>query len=119
MDSVSAENETFGYLAACIGLEAILTAGDGADRLDNLSARLSDRYGFLMGVGAQDRKKLSDEYRSLLNLRGKLVHARRRSLKANEQDQLHRVRYMLSSVIDKEVTSLLSANEGASPVVDN
>jgi len=105
VDSKTAENQTFSYLAACIGVEAIL-GEDGAERMETMTARLSDRYGFLLGVGRQDRKRLAEEYYSVLKLRGTLVHARRKRLTQQEQGLLHKAQALLRALIDKEVRTL-------------
>lgn len=109
IDSVTADNQTLAYLAACIGLEAVLGYGDSSGQMDSMSARLGDRYGWLLGEGRADREKLTEDFKSMLNLRGKLVHARVSRLSADEQQRLHDVQDMLSSVIDKEIGTMLHA----------
>ena len=103
MDSITSDNQTFAYIAACIGLEALLGFGDASERMDAMSSRLCDRYGFLLGVGRAERERLSAEYREILNLRGKLVHARSKRLTAGEREKLSGVQRMLAKVIGKEI----------------
>jgi len=112
IDSVTADNQTFAYIAACIGLEALLGYGtdDPSDKMEAMSVRLSDRYGFLLGVGRADREKLSNEFREMLKLRGKLVHARNKRLNADQRAKLYGVQNMLSSVIRQEVKTMTSTN---------
>lgn len=105
-DSVLATNQTFGYLAACIGLEALLGSDEN---LDTLSKRLEDRYAFLMGKGRAERESMRAEYRAVLNLRGKLVHARAAHLKAEYRESLGKVQRMLLNLIWKEFHQLLRA----------
>lgn len=107
IDSITADNQTFAYLAACIGLEAVLGYGESPDRMESMSARLSDRYGWLLGEGRADREKLTKEFTDMLRLRGKLVHARVNRLSASERQKLHDVQDMLGRVIDKEVDTML------------
>ncbi|GAB1575375.1 hypothetical protein [Bordetella petrii] len=104
IDSITADNQTFAYIAACIGLEALLGYGDSTERMDAMSSRLSDRYGFLLGTGRKQRDRLAEEFKQMLSLRGKLVHARSKRLTAGEQQQLHQVQNMLSKVIGKEIS---------------
>ncbi len=103
MDSVTADNQTFAYIAACIGLEALLGYGDASERMDAMSSRLCDRYGYLLGAGRNERERLSAEYRDILSLRGKLVHARSKRLTNVEQAKLSQVNQMLQNVIAKEI----------------
>ena len=71
--------------------------------MDAMSSRLCDRYGFLLGAGRNERERLSLEYRDILNLRGKLVHARSKRLTAGEREKLSQVQRMLAKVIDREI----------------
>jgi hypothetical protein len=99
-DSQATENETFGYLAACIGLEAIL----GSDEtMTSMSKRLADRYSFLLGKNRSEREAMAAEYGRVLDLRGKLVHAKAVRLQPQERYLLNRAREMLKRVIQHEV----------------
>jgi hypothetical protein len=103
-DSRSAENQTFAYLAACIGLEAIL----GSDNtITGLSKRLADRYAFLLGKGRSERDRLSKEYETVLNVRGRLVHAKAARLTTAELAQLSTAQKMLARVIEHELVEIL------------
>jgi hypothetical protein len=99
-DSRWADNQTFSYLAACIGLEAIL-GSDGY--MDGMSRRLADRYAFLVGRGRSERDALSKRYEAVLNLRGRLVHAKAARLKPNDEGLLREAQAMLSGVIWHEM----------------
>jgi hypothetical protein len=104
-DSLSAENQTFAYLAACIGLEAIL----GSDQsIVGLSNRLADRYAFLLGRGRSDRERLIEQYLKVLNVRGRLVHAKAPRLTPDESEQLNLARGMLKLVIKHEIDKMLT-----------
>lgn len=109
VDSITADNQTFAYIAACIGLEALLGLGtdDPSEKMEAMSSRLSDRYGFLLGVGRADRAKLSRQFREMLVLRGKLVHARSNRLNADEMSKLHGVQNMLEKVIGREIVTII------------
>ncbi|WP_143218662.1 hypothetical protein [Achromobacter xylosoxidans] len=113
-DSITNENQTFAYLSACIGLEALLGNDDPSQRMDGLSARLSDRYGFLLGTGRVERDLLSRKFRKMLDLRGTLVHARRERLAPHEQIPLQNAQMMLAQVIDKELATMLRISNDAS-----
>ena len=99
-DSKFADNQTFSYLAACIGLEALLGS---SEHMDTMSKRLADRYAFLLGKSRADREQLSAEYRDLLDLRGKIVHAKRARLSSDSQASLHKIQTMLYQAIWHEI----------------
>lgn len=109
IDSIVADNQTFAYIAACIGLEALLGYGmeDPSEKMEAMSPRLSDRYGFLLGVDRADRDRLSSEFREMLKLRGKLVHARNKRLNAGQRTHLYGVQNMLAKVIRHEVQTIV------------
>lgn len=107
-DSMFADNQTFAYLAACIGLEALL-GSDG--HIDNMTRRLADRYGFMMGKSRSERATLSAEYENVLNLRGKLVHARQARLSGDDQKTLRTAQEMLVNVIWRELQQMLKDNQ--------
>ena len=99
-DSTLAENQTFAYVAACIGMEALL----GSDsHLDEMSKRLADRYAFLMGKGRVEREALSAEYTKILKLRGRLVHAKAARLEGDNRDLLRSAQRMLMNAIWHEL----------------
>jgi hypothetical protein len=99
-DSLLAENQTFSYVAACIGMEALL----GSDtHIDEMSKRLADRYAFLMGKGRAEREALSSEYTKILKLRGRLVHAKAARLEGNDRDLLRSAQQMLMKAIWHEL----------------
>jgi hypothetical protein len=99
-DSKLAENQTFAYIAACIGMEALL----GSDsHLDEMSKRLADRYAFLLGKGRLEREALSAEYTKVLQLRGRLVHAKAARLENDDRDLLRRAQRMLLDAIWHEL----------------
>jgi hypothetical protein len=104
-DSLCAENQTFAYLAACIGLEAIL----GSDEtMTGMSKRLADRYAFLLGKNRADREQMSRDYSEVLNLRGQLVHAKTARLKGDALELLNKARAMLAQVIRHEIATMLT-----------
>lgn len=99
-DSIFADNQTFSFLAACIGLEALL----GSDvHMDAMSRRLADRYAFLMGRGRTERTALAQRYEAVLNLRGKLVHAKAARLNAEDRSLLYQAQAMLAQLIWHEM----------------
>ena len=100
-DSVVAEDQTIAYLAACIGLESIF----GEKDMSEMSKRLEDRYAFLLGNDREDRKKLAQEYREVLRIRGQLVHARVKKLPPRDYKALETAREMLRKTIAHELTS--------------
>lgn len=102
-DSRSAENQTFAYLAVCIGLEAIL----GSDEtITELSKRLCDRFAFLLGKSRGDREALAKEYEQVLKVRGRLVHAKVARLSKEDSVLLTKARFMLKATIEHEIRRL-------------
>jgi hypothetical protein len=99
-DSIFADNETFSYLAACIGLEALLA---GSEQLDGMSNRLADRYSFLMGDGRTQREQLAKDYQAVLKVRGKLVHGKQSRLRYVDRQHLYKVREMLAQGIWRDL----------------
>jgi hypothetical protein len=99
-DSLFSDNQTLDFLSACIGLEALL--GD-ENQMENMTNRLSDRYGFLMGKGRTSREKLRQDYKSVLVERGKLVHARKARLSGQTANLLQIAQKMLLDVIWHEL----------------
>jgi hypothetical protein len=100
-DSLWAENDTFAYIAACIGLEAVLGSSD--EQLDSLSKRLADRYAFLMGKGRKEREALRTAYSDVLKLRGRLVHGKAARLDPKERPLLKKVQDLLLQLLWKEI----------------
>ncbi|HSH72037.1 MAG TPA: hypothetical protein VK974_03170 [Methylophilaceae bacterium] len=99
-DSKYSDNQTFSYLAACIGLEALL----GTDEyMDQMSKRLTDRFATLMGKGKTQRNNMAKEYIKVLQLRGEIVHAKQARLTPKHQETLTTVQQMLLDVIWREL----------------
>jgi hypothetical protein len=84
-------------------MEALLA---GTSQIEEMSKRLADRYGFMMGRTRTERAELSDAYADVLKLRGQLVHARLPRLTQKEQSKLRQVQGMLSDVIRHELRVL-------------
>ncbi len=102
-DSIFSDNQTFSYLAAGIGLEALLGT---EDFMDMMSKRLSDRFATLMGKGRTERNKLAKEYTEVLRLRGEIVHAKEARLTVKHQQSLTKIQRMLLDVIWHELHEL-------------
>lgn len=108
LDSQFAENDTFSYIAACIGLEAILGS---SGHVDGLSKRLTDRYAFMLGGSRQEREEAISQYTQVLNLRGKLVHAKAARLGRDDRPLLFVARNMLLRVIRHELRRIFSVEK--------
>lgn len=107
-DSIESDNQTFSYLAACIGLEALIGT---EDHMDAMSKRLTDRYAALMGKGRTDRNALAMKYQTVLRLRGEIVHAKSARLTAKHSSSLSDVQKMLWDVIWHEIKQMYKGNE--------
>ncbi|MFS2135771.1 hypothetical protein [Duganella sp. Dugasp56] len=103
-DSRFASNQTVALLSACIGLEALLR---GEEQESDLSNRLADRYAYMLGRNPTQRKELFGDYKSVLTLRGKLVHSKQARLSEEDRVILRRSQGMLKAVIKHELAALL------------
>ncbi|WP_395315801.1 hypothetical protein [Variovorax sp. UC74_104] len=108
-DSVYADNDTFAYIAACVGLEALIGSED--EHLDSLSKRLADRYAFLIGTSRKDREELRQQYNRVLRVRGELVHGKAARLAPKERSLLNTAQMMLMRLIWKELNRVWRAVE--------
>lgn len=104
MDSRLVENQTVALLEICIGLEAIL--GDEGE-IKDMTNRLCDRLGFLLGKSREQRRILSEQYRKVLSLRGKLVHGKQAKLDQDGSKVLSVARDLLRDVIQHELGQLI------------
>lgn len=104
MDSRLVENQTVALLEICIGLEAIL--GDETE-IKDMTNRLCDRLGFLLGNSREQRRVLSEQYRKVLSLRGKLVHSKQARLDQDGSEILSLARGLLRDVIEHELSQLI------------
>ncbi|OEZ90707.1 HEPN domain-containing protein [Duganella phyllosphaerae] len=100
VDSIGVYNQTVALLEVCIGLEALL--GEEAD-MSEMTKRLCDRLAFTLGKTPSERKRYHSDYLALLQLRGKLVHAKIFRLKKDDELVLENGRKMLKKMIDHEV----------------
>lgn len=102
-DSRYSHNDTFAYLAACIGLEALLGTDDF---MDNMSKRLADRYASIMGKGRTERNDLAKKYERVLKIRGQLVHAKEAKLNTDLQSSLLEAQSMLHRLVLHELNQI-------------
>lgn len=84
-ESNRSENQTVSFVQACIGLEALL--GDN-DQDEPLVTRLADRCAYLLGKGGAARADLRKKFRSMYDIRSKLIHGRKARLDPHERRQL-------------------------------
>ncbi|MGB8409905.1 MAG: hypothetical protein WCE58_08385 [Gallionella sp.] len=99
-DSIFADNQTFSYVAACIGLEALF----GSDSyLENMSKRLADRYAYLLGKSRKEREQMTTDYTEVLKLRGRLVHSKAARLSGEDVHLLYKAQTMLLNAIWHEL----------------
>lgn len=107
-DSKFADNQTFAYIAACIGLEALL----GSDsHLDSMSKRLADRYAFLLGRSRVEREEMIVDYTKVLNLRGRLVHSKVARLSNEDRNLLYIAQKMLLNAIWHELYAMYRSKD--------
>jgi len=115
-DSRWSDNDTFAYIAACVGLEAILGSKD--ESLDSLTKRLGDRYAFLMGKGRADREALRRRYHKVLEVRGQLVHGKAARLPREERGLLQEAQTMLALLIRRELFRIKGEESASQAAAD-
>lgn len=108
-DAKFADNQTFSYMAACIGLEALLGSND---YMENMSKRLADRYAFLLGKTRTEREKMIRDYGDVLRLRGKLVHSKVARIDSKDLSLLFKARQMLYDAIWHQVSAMYRVKDG-------
>lgn len=106
-DSIFADNQSFSYIAACIGLEALFGSNN---TLDNLSKRLADRYAFLLGKSRAEREAMITDYTDILNLRGRIVHSKAARLSERDIELLRKAQQMLLNAIWHELYAMYKTN---------
>ncbi|MNJ94512.1 hypothetical protein D3C87_122120 [compost metagenome] len=104
-DSNVDKNNTFSFLQACIGLEALL----GDDKKDRVTEKLADRYSYLLGQTASDRKKYRDQFLKIYDHRSNIMHGRRAKLKGGDYKAMSSARTMLDQCIRVEIRGLLKS----------
>lgn len=107
-DSIFADNQSFSYIAACIGLEALFGSNNN---IDNLSKRLADRYAFLLGKSRAERESMIKDYTDVLNLRGRLVHSKAARLNEKDSGLLFTARQMLLKAIWHELHAMYKSRD--------
>ena len=115
-ESEENSNQTFAFIQACIGLEALL--GDD-DKDEPLTTRLADRCAYLLGSSHKDRQGIRRLFKDMYDVRSKLVHGRTPKLGQSDALELHHARHLLGDVIDAEVTMLVRALEKAEKLLTN
>lgn len=105
-DSAVNENQTFAFIQACIGIEALL--GDD-DKDEPLTSRLADRCAYLLGASYKDRDDIRKRFKKMYDVRSKVVHGRRPTLSHSDAQELDYAQEILGDVITAEVNTLLKA----------
>ncbi|MBM2835346.1 MAG: hypothetical protein HW406_2507, partial [Candidatus Brocadiaceae bacterium] len=100
-DSITNDNDTFAFIQACIGLEAIL--GDDGTK-EKLMKTLADRCAYLLGGKISNRRKVREDFEKLYDIRSKLVHGRKVKLDNEQLGFLRFAQNMLESIIWKEIS---------------
>lgn len=107
LDSLLATNQTTSLLQSCIGIEAILGDENPVAYESGITARLSERFAYLMGTSIHNRRELRDQFRTIFAKRGDLVHARRHRLPPHDLKIVQAAQRMLQELIRKELTLFL------------
>lgn len=107
IDSLLAANESLSLMQSCIGIEAILGDGTQGSYEAGITARLSERYAYLMGTSADNRIELRDRLRAVFAKRGDIVHARRHRLSPPDLQVVQTAQELLHDLIRKELSLVL------------
>ena len=118
IDSLATSNQTLSLVQSCIGIEAILGDSVPGAYEPSITARLSERFAYLMGTSAEDRNVLRDQFRAVFAKRGDLVHARRHRLPPHEIRILQGAQKMLQDLIRKELAMVLKLPQDALSQMD-
>ena len=104
LDSLISSNQTISLLQCCIGMESIL--GEKSSGMQELgtTARLAERYSYLMGNSVADRIRLREDFRKIFLKRGELVHARKTRLSLRDYWVVPKAQEMLQRLIRKELS---------------
>lgn len=105
-DSQENDNQTFAFIQACIGLEALL--GDD-DKDEPLTTRLADRCSYILGTSHNDRAAIRKRFKKMYGVRSKVVHGRSARLSLSDAQELNSAQTMLANVIAAEANVLWEA----------
>ena len=76
------------------------------------TARLAERYSYLMGDSVPDRIRLREDFRKIFLKRGELVHARKTRLSLRDNWIVPKAQEMLQRLIRKELSLHLGIDAG-------
>lgn len=107
VDSLLTANQTLSLMQSCIGIEAILGDSTQGTYEVGITARLSERYAYLMGSSANNRSELRDKLRVVFAKRGDLIHARRHRLSPYDLQVVQTAQELLHDLIRKELSLVL------------
>ncbi len=102
-DSFTNDDQTFAFIQACIGIEAIL--GDKKSEGD-ITKTLADRCAYLIGSNIIKRKQIKENFLKLYDDRSKLIHGRKAYLNKEELGKLRYAQYILRRIILKEISNI-------------
>lgn len=104
LDSLMSSNQTISLLQCCIGMESILGERSSGTNELGTTARLAERYSYLMGQSVADRIQLRDDFRKIFLKRGELVHARQTRLSLRDYWVVPKAQEMLQQLIRRELS---------------
>ena len=112
LDSLVSSNQTVSLLQCCIGIESILGEKNSGMQELGTTARLAERYSYLMGDSVPDRIRLREDFRKIFLKRGELVHARKTRLSLRDNWIVPKAQEMLQRLIRKELSLHLGIDAG-------
>jgi len=107
IDAETTQNQAISFLQRCIGLEALLGAGDDS-RERGVTDRLSDRFAYLLGRTQSERAHWKEEFTEIYRKRSDIVHSRVARLQAVDFKASKKAELMLEHSCLHEISILLS-----------
>lgn len=104
-EAATNQNETFAFVQACIGIEALL--GEELDTEAGLTRQLADRCAFLLGRTREDRSFIRKHFSELYRTRSKLVHGKAVRLSGADEHQLINAKGLLEELVKVGLASFV------------
>ena len=104
-EAATNQNETFAFVQACVGIEALL--GEELDAETGLTRQLADRCAFLLGETRADRAFIRKHFSDLYRTRSKLVHGKALRLSEADKNHLIQATALLEELVKVELASFV------------
>lgn len=99
-DSYANRDFVMGFMQLAICAEVLLGTEDGSD---GVTTMLATRCAYLIATNAKERDALMKEFKSIYQVRSKIVHRGLGTLKTSEHNQFKRLQTIVNRVLHKEI----------------